>query len=245
MLVGIMTDPRDPLNLELDARLVEWCLAGDARAWESLVRRHERLVNAVARRYGLSEPDLEDVFQDVFAALFKGLPRLREGRALRGWLVATSDRIARAVALRTRRERAMQVQAPEAAENVAADRPSVTAALETLEEQAVIRLALSSMPEACRRLIVALYYEDPQPSYAQLAKRWRMPIGSLGPTRARCMERLRKALRRLLAEDVGITGSAAPTSKNDDPTSDSLDRGMRCGPVLDGQSGLTMDMEGA
>ena len=238
-----MVDPLDPLDLAQDARLVEWCLAGDPRAWESLVRRHERLVYAVARRYGLSQPDLEDAFQEVFVALFKGLPRLREGRALRGWLVATSDRIARAIALRTRRERAMQVQSPEAVEHVEAREPGAMAALETLEEQAAIRLALTSMPEPCRRLVMALYYEDPQPSYADLAERWRMPIGSLGPTRARCMRRLRKALARLLAEDAGITTTAAPTSQDDDPTNESIDRGG-CVPMLEGESGLTTDMEG-
>jgi RNA polymerase sigma factor (sigma-70 family) len=237
-----MTDPLDPLNLELDARLVEWCLAGDPRAWESLVRRHGRLVNAVARRYGLSESDLEDVFQDVFAALVKGLPRLREGRALRGWLVATSDRMARSAALRTRRERAMQVQAPDALDHVQADRPSVTASLETLEEQAVIRLALSSISDPCRRLLVALYYEDPQPSYAQLAQRWRRPIGSLGPTRARCMERLRRTVRRLLAEDAGIRDAATPTSRGDDPTKERIDRGMG-GLTLQGENGWTTDVE--
>ena len=240
-----MSDPFDPHDLAQDARLVAWCLAGDPRAWGSLVRRHARLVHAVARRYGLSEDDLEDVFQDVFATLLKGLPRLREGRALRGWLVATTDRIARAAALRGRRERALLVQAPDAAENVAADQPLVTVALETVEEQAVIRSALSSIPEACRRLLVALYYEDPRPSYAQLAQRWRVPIGSLGPTRARCMERLRKAVRRLLAEDIRITHAAAPTSGNDGHTSDSIDRGMRCGPDLDTESGPAVESEGA
>lgn len=239
-----MLGPLDPLGLTQDARLVERCLAGDPRAWESIVLRHARLVSAVTRRYGLSEPDLEDVFQDVFVALVKGLPRLRDGRALRGWLVVTSDRIARAAALRTRRERAMQIRSPEAAESVAADKPTVMATLEALEEQAVIRLALSSMPDACRRLLVALYYEDPQPGYAELARRWRMPIGSLGPTRARCVERLRKALKRLLADDVGITATATPTSEDDDLTNESVGRGAQGGPTLEPESVLTTDREG-
>ncbi len=238
-----MTDSLDPLDLAQDARLVEWCLAGDPRAWASLVRRHTRLVHAVARRYGLSEPDLEDVLQEVFVALVKGLPRLREGRALRGWLVATSDRIARATALRTRRERALQAQSPEAVESVPVDKPTAMAALETLEEQAAIRLALSAMPEPCRRLIVALYYEDPQPGYAALARRWRMPIGSIGPTRARCVERLRKSLRRLLAEDVRIRATTAATSEDDDPSNEPLERGGRPAAALDDESALTMDME--
>lgn len=222
-----MADPNDPLDLAHDARLVEWCMAGDPRAWEALVRRHERLVYAIARRYGLAQPDLEDVFQDVFLALLRGLPRLRDGRALRGWLVATTDRIARATALRTRRELALAEPSPEAAGNVAADAPPVLVSLETLEEKAAIRLALSSMPENCRRLIEALYYEDPKPAYAQLARRWHVPIGSLGPTRARCMDRLRKILRHLLSENSGITKEASSTFEQDDPGNEPIGRGSR------------------
>ena len=81
-----------------DARLVELCLAGDAKAWGVLVRRHERLVYAIGRSYRLSDEDLGDVFQEVFAALVRGLPRLREPRTLVRWLSSTTQRIARAVA---------------------------------------------------------------------------------------------------------------------------------------------------
>jgi len=90
----------DPAHDEL---LVERCLAGDERAWEALVRRYERLVYSVGLSYQLSENDLGDLFQDVFAALVKGLPRLREPRALCRWIASTSDRIARATSLRLRR----------------------------------------------------------------------------------------------------------------------------------------------
>jgi len=101
-----VTSPRtlDPAE---DSRLVEACLAGEPRAWEALVRRHERLVHAVARSYRLSDADIGDVFQEVFAALVAGLPRLRESRALVRWLSSTTQRIARATALRQRREQAL------------------------------------------------------------------------------------------------------------------------------------------
>lgn len=228
-----MASPPGPLDPAEDARLVEWCLSGDRRAWESLVRRHERLVYAVARRYRLSEHDLEDVFQDVFAALVKGLPRLRDGRALCAWLVSTTERIARATALRTRRERALSVQAPGVVENIAADKPTISVALETLEEQALIRLALASLPEGCHRLLVALYYEDPPPVYADLARRLGVPVGSLGPTRARCIERLRRILKRLFPHSVGIRSKASPTSAGKRPGEERHDRGWRPDPAGD------------
>jgi len=197
-----------------DARLVEQALGGDARAWAALVSRHERLVYAVARSYRLSDADLGDVFQEVFAALVRGLPRIRDARALVRWLSSTTERIARATALRRRREQALTAPDPKAVETFAADQPAVGADLEMLEEQALLRLALSRLPEGCRRLLSALYYEDPVPDYAALARRLHMPIGSLGPTRARCIERMRRALAELGGGAEGISTPTDATSKS-------------------------------
>ena len=196
---------RTPLDPGEDARLVERCLGGDARAWAALVARHERLVYAVARSYRLSDDDLGDVFQDVFAALVRGLPRIRDARTLVRWLSSTTERIARATALRRRREQALAVPDPEVVEALPADQPAIGAELETLEEQALVRLALAGLPAGCRRLLAALYYEDPVPDYAALARRLGMPIGSLGPTRARCIERLRHSLEGISHPKAGIS----------------------------------------
>ena len=220
-----MTPPPERLDPSLDASLIDRCLAGEARAWELLVRRHERLVNAVTRRYRLSDVDKQDVFQEVFMALFRGLPKLRDGRALCAWLARTTDRIARATALRSRREGARTEQAPGAVEGIAADAPGGTTALETIEEQALIRQALMALPEGCQRLLVALYYEHPHPSYSQLARRWGVPIGSLGPTRARCIDRLRRILKGLANDNAGIMTGAAPTSRDECTRDEGLDRG--------------------
>lgn len=198
-----------------DARLVARCLAGERGAWDELVRRHERLVLGVARSYSLPAEDLGDVFQEVFAALFRGLPRLRDARALVRWLASTTDRIALATALRRRRERVMSVE-PGEIERLPAREPWVGTELEVLEEQALVRLALEGVPERCRDLLRALYYEDPPPSYAELSRRLGVPIGSLGPTRARCLERLRLGLSALGGPpdraSGGISGRSGHTS---------------------------------
>src|SRR5215831_9286472 len=102
-----MVRPRPLLEPLEDQRLVDRCLAGEASAWAALVRRHERLVYAVGRSYRLSDEDLADVFQEVFSALVRGLPRLREPRTLVRWLSSTTQRIARAIALKRRREAAL------------------------------------------------------------------------------------------------------------------------------------------
>lgn len=200
------------LDPELDARLAERCLAGDERAWAALVRRHERLVYAVARSYRLADADLADVFQEVFGALARGLPRLRDARTLVRWLSSTTERIALATAQRRRREAALTEGGDEPLRDVPADAPAVGADLELLEQQALVRMALAALAPRCQRLLTALYFEEPSPSYGEISTRLGVPIGSLGPTRARCLDKLKEALGPLAGEAAGISGAARPTS---------------------------------
>jgi len=179
------------LDPELDARLVARCIDQDPRAWETLVRRHERLVWSIGRSYRLNDEDMADVFQDVFTALLKGLPRLRDGRTLVRWLSSTSERIARTTALKRRREVAREDREDETFARLADDSEPIGADLERVEKRHQMRLAMGAVSDRCRRLLEALYYEDPTPSYSELSQRLGVPVGSLGPTRARCMERLR------------------------------------------------------
>src|SRR5438552_11113487 len=148
MIRGIQPGGLDP---DEDARLVGRCLDGDARAWASLVTRHERLVFGVASSYRLSETDVGDVFQEVFTALVRGLPRLRDPRTLVRWLASTTERIARATALRRRREQARSTTAAGEIEELPSEQPAVGDEVEVLEARALVRLALESLPEGCRR----------------------------------------------------------------------------------------------
>lgn len=218
-----------PLEPTEDARLVDLCLAGDARAWAALVRRHERLVYAIGRSYRLSDEDLGDVFQEVFAALVRGLPRLREPRTLVRWLSSTSQRIARAIALKRRREAALSLPLEPESPALSAREPQVSESLEKLEEEAMVRLALGTLSERCRNLLGALYFEDPAPSYEALSRRLGLPIGSLGPTRARCFDRLRSAYERLQhPAEPGISAEGEATFDEGSPGKGRL----RCTPVL-------------
>ena len=193
------------LDPDLDARLVARCVEGDARAWEALVKRHERLVYAIGRSYRLSDEDLGDVFQDVFTALLKGMPRLRDGRTLVRWLASTTERIARATALRRRRDAAREDREDDTIDRLADRGEAVGADLERAERQHQVRLALGAVSERCKRLLEALYYEDPTPSYGELSQRLGVPVGSLGPTRARCMERLKGHFERTGSDPRGIS----------------------------------------
>ena len=203
------------LDPELDARLVERCRAGDARAWAALVKRYERLVYAVARGYRLEPEDLADTFQEVFAALVKGLPRLRDARSLCRWLTSTTDRIALAAALRRRRERARDAGPADELDAPPAVADPTGADLESLEDRMLVRLALGTLAARCKGLLEALYLRAPEVAYREIAAELGIPIGSIGPTRARCLERLKAALALLESPAAGISGEARPTSPDE------------------------------
>jgi RNA polymerase sigma factor (sigma-70 family) len=193
------------LDPELDSRLVARCIEGDAKAWEALVRRHERLVYSIGRSYRLSDDDLADVFQDVFTALYKGLPRMRDGRTLVRWLSSTTERITRTTALSRRKATAREEHDPARLNKLSDGTEEIGTDLERLERQHHMKMAMSGLSDRCKRLLEALYYEDPTPSYGELSQRLGVPIGSLGPTRARCMERLRGHYETVLKNPGGIS----------------------------------------
>jgi RNA polymerase sigma factor (sigma-70 family) len=180
-----------------DPQLVAACLRGDAQAWDALIDRYRILVYSVPRRLGMSEADAEDVFQDVFLILFNHLAAVRETEKLAGWLVATTRRECwRRV---KRRRHVTEADLPEETLDrtllAAADPgegPDEAAA--AAERQQAIRESLAELGGRCRDLIEALYVREPPLSYVEVVERLGIPIGSIGPTRARCLERIRKLL---------------------------------------------------
>jgi RNA polymerase sigma factor (sigma-70 family) len=204
--------PREPFDPAVDERLVARCRAGDARAWETLVRRYERLVYAIARGYRLPAEDVADVFQEVFAALVRGLPRLRDARTLCRWLSSTTERIALATALHRRREASRDAGPVDLRPEVVAAEGPAGVELEELENQMRVRLALEELGGSCRALLTALYYRDPAPGYREVSGELGIPIGSIGPTRARCLEKLQRLLDREEAPSGRIRKAPEPTS---------------------------------
>ncbi len=186
-----------------DESLVRRCLEGDGSAWAALVLRYERLVFAIARRGGLPEPDGADVLQTVFLRLLQNLPRLNEPSRLQAWIVTTSKR---EVLTRRRREHPTVPldepvgdaagpaagREPEALQ-VADEADGPEASLEHLQSVMRVRRALESLDAPCRRLLLALFGSD-SPGYADVSSLLDMPLGSIGPTRTRCLEKLRRAL---------------------------------------------------
>jgi RNA polymerase sigma factor (sigma-70 family) len=174
-------DPPAPVS---DARLVEQCLQGDPAAWESLIRRYQSLIYSVPIRYRFSAQDASDIFQSVCVVLLEKLKTLRKAETIASWLYITTRRQCWKMAKR----RSFEVELVEEASG------AVDPAGEDLILQHQVKMGLAQLSERCRDLLTALYYADPPLSYDEVTARLGIPFGSIGPTRARCLERLRKNL---------------------------------------------------
>lgn len=189
-----MTAVADVERDELTA-LVDGVRSGDRDAWDALVRRYGPLVWSIVRAYRLTRPEAEDVFQTVWLRLITQLDRLREPAALPAWLATTARREA-TQALR-RRAVAPDADVPEEAADTG---PAPDERLLTDERNAMLYRAYDRLPRRCQTLL-SLLVTDPAPSYGEVSAALDMPVGSIGPTRARCLAHL----RRLLAEDADAT----------------------------------------
>jgi RNA polymerase sigma factor (sigma-70 family) len=182
-----------------DTTLIERCLAGDQAAWEALVRRYANLVYGISARAGLGTDEAADAFQAVFVIVWRSLELLKEPQAFPGWLATIARREALRMARgRDRRaRRAQRMSDDPTARVLPSGPPRADEAVEGAERAALVGHALERMDARCRELMRLLFWETPSPSYDETAARLGMPIGSLGPTRGRCLEKLRAALAEL------------------------------------------------
>jgi RNA polymerase sigma factor (sigma-70 family) len=172
-------------------RLVSDAKGGDERAWGEIVERYAGLVWAVARAHRLGDADAADVSQATWMKLFRGLGSLQQPSALGAWLATT----ARRECLRCIRRSGRAEPWPDELE-VAGDGPAVDAALLASDRDALVLRALSGLADRDRALLRMLS-ADPAPSYEEIGAALHMPIGSIGPTRARALTRLQRKLEQL------------------------------------------------
>ena len=176
---------------------------GDKQAWDALVERYAPLIWSICRRHGLGDADADDVGQNVWLKLAGQLEKIRLPAALPGWLATTTRRECGCI-LRAAPGSRDTGQAP-AAETIPDD-DARTAEDELLaaERHAALREAFADLPPCCQQLI-ALLTENPPPSYAQISARLGLPAGSIGPSRGRCLDKLRRhpAITALTNPDAG------------------------------------------
>lgn len=177
-----------------EKELVTACLAGDRAAWRRLIGRYEGVIYAIPRRFGLGEDDAAEVFQVVCLALYRGLPRLRLAAGLTRWVLVTTRRTARDLAKRRRRE-VPDVDGKLSGARLDED-PLPDELLGEMERRVAVRAALDEVTGRCRQLIEWLYLDASTPSYREIARRLNIPEGTVGPTRARCLDRLRQIMEK-------------------------------------------------
>lgn len=178
-----------------DAELVGLCCAGNQAAWSTLVRRFQRLVYTIPRRARLLEAACADVFQVTFTRLFEHIDRLDDPARVRAWLVTTARR-------ETLRQLRAQQASGEPATSLDDDAAEPAAFLPwaseddgQLERWHEIRQAVDRLEARCRQLIDLLFLSETEVPYAEIARRLGMSLGSIGPTRGRCLAHLRKLLQ--------------------------------------------------
>jgi RNA polymerase sigma factor (sigma-70 family) len=176
---------------------------GDSQAWNQIVERYAPLVWGICRRYSLGRPDADDVGQAVWLSLFQHLAAIREPAALPGWLARTTRneclRVLRAAGQRERLERTVPFES-----GVEGGYDLVDEELERAARHRALRDAFAQLRPECQQLLERLFRDAPPP-YLQIGSELGMKIGSIGPTRQRCLAELRRcpALAAFIEADAG------------------------------------------
>jgi RNA polymerase sigma factor (sigma-70 family) len=170
--------------------LVACARGGDAQAWDALIERYDPLIWSICRRYRLGRADADDVRQSVWLRLVGQLGKIREPAALPGWIATTARRECGRLARAAHGPRAVPC-VPDA--DTMADTRAQTAEQELLaaERQAALRQAVTYLPPQGQQLIAMLTADPPVP-YLEISARLGIPVGSIGPTRRRCLAKMRR-----------------------------------------------------
>jgi len=184
--------PHDAPGELTDSELVARSLEGDNRAWRELVDRYKRLVYSIPRRYRLPDDQCDDVFQSVFASLLRHLSKVRDAESLPKWMITTTHRECWRQARENRSARAPN-ELPWPADAVDPASPPDQQA-QAWERQHLVDQALRNLGGRCEQLLRAIFLDPAKPSYTAISKRLGMPVGSIGPVRARCLAKLLELL---------------------------------------------------
>jgi RNA polymerase sigma factor (sigma-70 family) len=173
------------------ARLVRRAATGDKQAWERLVDQYARLIWSITREFKLLESDAADVAQTTWMRLIEHIDRIEHPERVGSWLAATArNECLRSLAAR---KRLVLVHEDQSFDGPADSEPQVDEALLAAERAEIVREAVAHLPHRWQRLMEMLM-ADPPVSYAEISDELGLPVGSIGPTRGRCLARLRVLL---------------------------------------------------
>ena len=188
--------------------LVTRAAGGDPAAWNDIVERYAPLVWSICARFQLGPADREDVAQNVWLLLVEQLGKLREPAALPGWLGTTTRRECLRVVTAASKTERLGTGLDDALQFV--DNTIIDEEILMAERNAALRTAFAELPPRYQELL-AMLAKDPPVPYAEISATLDIPVGSIGPQRARCLERMRKspALAALIAFDGDVDVNSA------------------------------------
>ena len=181
-------EPAPTLTVRADAPiegLVAAARAGDERAWDAIVRRFGGAISGVTFGFRLCEADAQDVAQSTWLRLFLNIEGIEDPASLRAWLVTT----ARRESLRVLQRQTCEIPVEEATPGAVVDAQAADERLVLEERRHAVRRAVEDLPERPRTLM-RLLLTRPDSSYEEVGARLGMPVGSIGPTRARALDRV-------------------------------------------------------
>jgi RNA polymerase sigma factor (sigma-70 family) len=186
--------------------LVRRAAAGQQAAWEELVDQYSPLVSSVVRGFRLGETQAADAAQTTWLRLVEHLTDIRDPERLPGWLRTTARRACLAIIRESGREQLTESvddlgTTADRYRDAGYDGPEVRVLRQ--DQQALVRRALADLSER-QRALLALLVASPRLSYAEIGARLDMPVGSIGPTRARILARLREALEMADLHDLAL-----------------------------------------
>ncbi len=170
--------------------LVTRASGGDQGAWHEIVDRYASLVYTICTRYRLSNHDIEDVGQNVWLLLVEQLGKLREPAALPGWLATTTARECLRVVTAANKAERLGTGLDDSMMFV--DRAVIDEEILMAERNAALRTAFAELPARCQQLL-SMLLSDPPHSYTEIHAELSIPVGSIGPQRARCLDRMRRS----------------------------------------------------
>jgi RNA polymerase sigma factor (sigma-70 family) len=201
-----------------DTELVESATKSNQEAWEQLIDRYQPLINAISRRHRLAASDAQDVSQYVWMQLLGHIDKLRDPSALPGWIATTTKH--RCYEILRNHRRSINVDPLVICRSELVDTATrwtnseghfaVDDELLREEQRSVVRQALAELTEDQQQLLLLLVADPPVP-YCEISRRMKLPIGSIGPTRARLLRKLQKSIgvRRLLEDQPSNRSAAA------------------------------------
>ena len=184
-------DPEEIRPNSSDQALINACLAGNELAWGYLINRYSRLIYAIPLRFGLSEMLADEVFQDVCVTLLNKIDTLHSVDRLSAWITTVTRRTSINLLRQIKPEVAIEdIELGDGAQPIEGD-------IVQLEQAALIYEALPLISDRCQHLIRVLFLQPKAPSYETLAADLGISTGSIGPTRIRCLKKLKQTILEL------------------------------------------------